>query len=85
MFGPPDSPCVKVCCGPRCGVDPAHRAVFMAVEKHSPCPVTPTLCRGLCSGGVTLVGTNGTLFKVRDVRDVRAKLEEDNSCPPSRY
>jgi hypothetical protein len=37
---------VQVCCGPRCGVCPEHRAVYdAAVAARPPEGVAPTLCR----------------------------------------
>ena len=72
-------PCVKVCCGPRCGVDPNHRAVYRAVEAEcsrvaAGPSVIPTLCRGLCGEGVTVVRADGAAVKVRDARDARTQL-----------
>lgn len=69
-------PCVKVCCGPRCGVDPAHRAVYEAVEAALPpeVSVVPTMCRGLCGAGVTVVRENGDKIKVRSTDEARRQL-----------
>jgi len=71
VFGD-DGPCVKVCCGPRCGVLPEHRAVYAAIERAAGVPVAPTLCRGLCGHGVTVVRANGSTAKVRDPAEARA-------------
>ena len=74
MFG---SPCVKICCGPRCGVEPNHRAICDATESASAeaaCPVVPTMCRGLCGGGVTLVLPDGSQTKARDPQEARAAV-----------
>jgi len=67
-------PTVKVCCGPRCGVEPSHRAVYAAVEAIVETPVIPTMCRGWCGQGVTVVKADGDIFKARDAAHVRAKL-----------
>ena len=74
MFG--DGPCVKVCCGPRCGVLPEHRAVYAAVEAAcgGDVPVLPTLCRGLCGDGVTLVRADGAKVKAHDAAEARSVL-----------
>jgi hypothetical protein len=76
MFGGSGRPCVKVCCGPRCGVYPAHRAVYEAVEATAlpgVC-VVPTMCRGLCGEGVTVVRANGDRIKARDADDACRQL-----------
>jgi len=65
-------PAVRVCCGPRCGAEPGHRAVYRAVEAAVvPCPVLPTLCQVLCGYGVTVVLPCGDKRKVRDAREAR--------------
>jgi hypothetical protein len=73
VFGE-DGPCVKVCCGPRCGVLPEHRAVYAAIENAARVSVAPTLCRKLCGHGVTVVRANGTVAKVRDPVEARALI-----------
>ena len=76
MFGD-GGPCVKVCCGPRCGVLPEHRAVYAAVEsvaRGTDINVLPTLCRGFCGDGVTLVRTDGAKVKAHDAAEARALL-----------
>jgi hypothetical protein len=76
VFGD-DDPCVKVCCGPRCGVLPEHRAVYAAVEmaaRGADQRVVPTLCRGLCGDGVTVVRANGDTAKARDPAEARALI-----------
>jgi hypothetical protein len=62
---------VKVCCGPRCGAEPGHRAVYRAVEAAVADPVVPTLCQGLCGYGVTVVLPDGDKRKIRDAREAR--------------
>ena len=75
MFSGGDD-CVKVCCGPRCGVEPNHRTIYAAVEKTAAATlVVPTLCRGWCGLGVTLVLPNGDKIKARDADEARAKLK----------
>ena len=79
--------CVKVCCGPRCGTLPEHRAVYDAVEASRPeGSVVPTMCRGLCGNGVTLVREDGQKIKARDAAEAQAKLSEGmlGTCPLSR-
>ena len=83
-------PCVKVCCGPRCGVEPQHRAVYEAVEAACPeAAVVPTMCRGLCGQGVTVVREDGETLKAREPEEARALLTESGGsirpCLPSRY
>ncbi len=73
MFGE-DGPCVKVCCGPRCGVLPEHRAVYAAIENTARVAVAPTLCRKLCGHGVTVVREDGIAAKVRDPDEARALI-----------
>jgi hypothetical protein len=73
MFGDDitTGPTIKVCCGPRCGVDPAHRVIFEAIEKAAgSAAVLPTMCQGLCHGGVTVVWPGGHKTKIRDAREV---------------
>ena len=71
---------MRVCCGPRCGVEPAHRAVYAAAEAARPeGGVAPTMCRGLCGGGVTLVREDGATMKARDPAEVRAQLTREDS------
>ena len=74
MFGDDNGPRVKVCCGPRCGVLPEHRAVYAAVESAAGVPVIPTLCRGVCGDGVTVVGADGATAKARGPAEARALL-----------
>ena len=64
---------VKICCGPRCGVEPNHRAIYEAVETTATL-VAPTMCRGWCGMGVTLVLPGGDKIKARDAAEARAKL-----------
>ncbi len=66
--------CVKICCGPRCGVEPHHRAVYEAAEMTATL-VTPTMCRGWCGQGVTLVLPGGDKIKARNASEARAKLK----------
>ena len=71
-------PSVKVCCGPRCGAEPGHRAIYDAAEAGAAgagVDTLPTLCRGLCTGGVTLVLPGGEKLKARtpgEARDIAA-------------
>ena len=49
---------VLVCCGPRCGTEPGHRAVYAAAERaagDAGYETAPAMCRGVCYGGVTVV------------------------------
>jgi hypothetical protein len=74
MFGDDTStgPSIKVCCGPRCGVDPQHRRVFEAIElaaQQTTTQVLPTMCQGLCHGGVTVVWPSRQKTKICDVRE----------------
>ncbi|GEM_PF-5656280 len=68
---------IKVCCGPRCGAEPGHRAIYDAVETGAggELPVLPTLCRGYCTGGVTVVRPDGEKLKARDAREACALAE----------
>ena len=66
---------IKVCCGPRCGAEPGHRAIYDAAEAGASdggTAVLPTLCRGLCTGGVTLVRPDGEKCKARSADEARA-------------
>lgn len=72
-----DGPTLKVCCGPRCGAWPGHRAVYAAVEAASALSVRPTLCQGRCGGGVTVVLPRGSApdhVKIADAADARGAL-----------
>jgi hypothetical protein len=64
---------VKICCGPRCGVEPNHRTIYEAVESAATL-VAPTMCRGWCGRGVTIVLPGGDKIKARDAAEARAKL-----------
>lgn len=63
----------KVCCGPRCGTEPDHRAIFDALGENA----VPTMCRGHCGFGVTIVKPGGETVKARDADAARAHLLED--------
>lgn len=68
-------PSIKVCCGPRCGILPEHCAIYAAAEAARPdVPILPTMCRGLCGNGVTVVREDGTATKAHDVEEMRARL-----------
>lgn len=59
---------LRICCGPRCGAEAEHRAVYRAIEKAADArniPVEPTLCRALCGAGVTVVAPDGEKHKLR--------------------
>ncbi len=71
---PSGNACVKVCCGPRCGVEPNHRTIYEALETTTAL-VAPTMCRGWCGQGVTLVLPGGDKIKARDASEARAKLK----------
>ena len=72
---------IKVCCGPRCGAEPGHRAIYDAVEagaaEGGTAAVLPTLCRGLCTGGVTVVRSDGEKCKARSADEARAIAAAD--------
>lgn len=69
------SGCVKICCGPRCGMDPQHRAIYQAVEQeHADAMVVPTMCRGLCGAGVTVVREDGVPVKVRNAAEAQDRF-----------
>jgi len=64
----------RVCCGPRCGAEPGHRLIFAAVEREATrrgIAVVPTLCRGACGRGVTVIAPDGGARKVSDVREAK--------------
>ena len=73
---------LSICCGPRCGAEPGHRALYDALEKrvnvlYPDAAVRPTLCQGLCGGGVTVMlreGANKPTVKqkIRDAGEARA-------------
>jgi hypothetical protein len=70
-------PSIKVCCGPRCGVDPHHRAIFEAIERAAqPIPVLPTMCQGLCHGGVTVVWPGRVKTKICDAQEASARTAD---------
>jgi len=63
-------PTVKICCGPRCGAEPGHRAIYAAVEKAAQTEnitAVPTMCRGECGSGVSVVLPEGQITKIQDV------------------
>lgn len=70
-FGSIPIPCVKVCCGPRCGAHPGHHAIYKTMEKQSALPVVPILCQGRCGDGVTVIAANGDPHKIRDTAEAR--------------
>ena len=75
-------PLLSICCGPRCAAETGHRAVYAAVEKQvalalADAVVRPTLCQGLCGGGITVAfvpeaNTPAVKQKIRDVGEARA-------------
>jgi len=72
---------VKVCCGPRCGSHPGHRAIYDALERavqetDPDLPVAPTMCRSHCGDGVTVVAPGGALHKARDPEEARALAQK---------
>ena len=77
-----NGPTVFICCGPRCASEPGHRTVYDAVEKRvlsafADLSVRPTLCQGLCGGGVTVTikpAPHAPVVKqkIRDIREARA-------------
>lgn len=73
MFGEtPGVSRLKVCCGPRCGVWPGHRAIYAAAERaaaEQDTATLPTMCQGLCGNGVTLVLPGGDKVKAGDARE----------------
>jgi len=77
-FGDTDAPTVRVCCGPRCGVWPRHRAIYDAAERAAASggaddlAVAPTMCQGRCGDGVTVVLPSGDKEKARDADEARA-------------
>ncbi|MES2464345.1 MAG: hypothetical protein V4671_27610 [Armatimonadota bacterium] len=78
-------PSIKVCCGPRCGVDPGHRVIFEAIETAAlPQAVLPTMCQGLCHGGVTVVWPGGAKTKIRDVQEAADQTSDALSALPQR-
>ena len=91
-------PVLSICCGPRCGAEPGHRAVYDAIEKrvnvtYPDVSVRPTLCQGLCGGGVTVMlraepGAPTVKQKIQDVGEARvfqyfpfAKDSAKTPCP----
>ena len=72
MFGEtPGESVVKVCCGPRCGAEPGHRAIYAAVEAAAQGEsVRPAMCQGWCGLGVTVVLPDQTPIKISDSREV---------------
>jgi NADH:ubiquinone oxidoreductase subunit E len=82
MFGDTGRPIVRVCCGPRCGAEPGHRAVYDAVEKaaeSAELDVRPTMCQGLCGSGVTIVLPDREKRKIRDVAEAADALSTEGS------
>lgn len=74
-FGDDLGPAIRVCCGPRCGQEPGHRVIYSAVERAAgSVAVRPTMCRGLCGGGVTIVLSTGEEHKARTPQEAKALL-----------
>jgi hypothetical protein len=74
-FGDDLGPTIRVCCGPRCGQEPGHRAIYSAVERAAGRTIVrPTLCRGLCGLGVTIVLTTGDEHKARTPQEAKDLL-----------
>ena len=65
---------LRICCGPRCGAEPGHRAIYRAIEKAAHCLVEPTLCRALCGAGVTVVLPSGEKRKARSVQEAATSI-----------
>ena len=87
MFGDDVSggPSIKVCCGPRCGVFTYHREIFEAIEQAAqPISVLPTMCQGLCGGGVTVVWPDKNKAKIRDVQEATEFTTAALAAPPRR-
>ncbi|MBC8139273.1 MAG: hypothetical protein H8F28_25645 [Fibrella sp.] len=69
----------RICCGPRCGAEPGHRLIYAAVERAATDAgllATPTMCRSVCSGGVTVILPDGTVKKVSDVSAAKTVLDK---------
>ncbi|MDX1933940.1 MAG: (2Fe-2S) ferredoxin domain-containing protein [Capsulimonadales bacterium] len=69
-----DAPCLRVCCGPRCGTVRGHRTLFRLMEAQAAplgYPVRPTMCQGRCGDGVTVILPDGTVRKIRSAEDAR--------------
>ncbi len=93
VFG---GPVLSICCGPRCGAEPGQRATYDALEKrvaalYPDVSVRPTLCQGLCGGGVTVMlreRANQPIIKqkIRDAGEARAftynPFAKDSAKPP---
>lgn len=64
-------PVLRVCCGPRCGAWPRHRAIYASIERvASNMTVEPVGCRGECGLGVTVVLPNASaIVKVTEPSD----------------
>lgn len=74
MFGEaPDRAIIRVCCGPRCGVEPGHRAIYAAIEGAATkeTEIRPAMCQGLCGEGVTVILPDREKRKVRSVQEAR--------------
>ncbi|MBC8142356.1 MAG: (2Fe-2S) ferredoxin domain-containing protein [Armatimonadetes bacterium] len=68
---------VRVCCGARCGAEPNHKAIYAAIEtaaNRAGFDVVPTMCRALCTGGVTVILPNGVARKVSDTQTANSVL-----------
>lgn len=87
MFGDDiaTGPLIKVCCGPRCGVDPNHRGIFETIEQAAQAVrVLPTMCQGLCCGGVTIVWPGAVKTKICDAREAADQTAATLAAPPIR-
>lgn len=87
MFGDDTAagPLIKVCCGPRCGVAPNHRTIFETIEAVAlPVRVLPTMCQGLCHGGVTVVWPGAVKTKICDAQEAADRTAAALAAPPVR-
>lgn len=75
MFGDESSrPVIRICCGPRCGAEPAHRAIYRSVETTAAAAefdLRPVMCQGLCGSGVTIILPDRHTIKIRDAEEAR--------------
>lgn len=80
-FGDNGKPCVKVCCGPRCGQETGHRALYTTAEAVCCLPVRPSGCLGHCRGGVTVALPNGQVCKLQAASDAAKFLTNISLYP----
>jgi len=68
---------IRICCGPRCGAEPGHKAIYASIENTASADfdLRPVMCQGLCGSGVTVVLPDRNKIKIRDAEEARTSFK----------